>query len=158
MIQGRLTNPHPVDLQAAQMCLPFSVALASHVPLAAGRIPTLAVADYEAGLGDRRLFEIEDRTTIALDDEVEAASNALSTAAKVSVRLRDGRELAKFVPAPKGSAGDPFTAQEHEARFVQELSSRVPDKVCADIIAMSKDLDRLDPRWLGQALSGARAD
>ena len=30
VIQGRLTNPHPVDLQAAQMCLPFSVALASH--------------------------------------------------------------------------------------------------------------------------------
>ena len=157
VIQGRLTNPHPVDLQAAQMCLPFSVALASHVPLAKGRIPTLAVADYEAGLGDRRLYEIEERTTIALDDEVEAASNALSTAAKVAVRLRDGRELAKFVPAPKGSAGDPFTAAEHEARFVQELSSRVSDKDCAEIIAMSKDLDRLDPRRLGQMLSGAHS-
>ena len=156
IIQGRLTNPHPVDLQAAQMCLPFSVALAAHFPLAAGRIPTLAVADFEAGLRDRRFFETEDRTTIDLDDEVEAASNALSTAAKVSVRLRDGRELMKFVPAPKGSAGDPFTAPEHEARFVQELSSRVSDKACADIIAMSKDLDRLDPRWLGQVLSGAR--
>ena len=44
----------------------------------------LAVADYEAGLGDRRLFELEDRTTIALDDEVERASNALSTAAKIT--------------------------------------------------------------------------
>ncbi len=96
------------------------------------------------------------RTTIALDDEVEAASHALSTAAKVSVRLRDGRELAKFVPAPKGSAGDPFTGEEHEARFVQELSSRVSDKVCADIIAVSKELDRLDPRWLGQVLSVPR--
>ena len=157
VIQGRLTNPHPVDLQAAQMCLPFSVALASHVPLAAGRIPTLAVADYEAGLTDRRLYDIEERTTIAIDDEVEAASNALSTAAKVSVRLRDGRELVKFVPAPKGSAGDPFTGEEHEARFVQELSRRVPDRACAEIIAMSKDLDRLDPRRLGQMLSGAHS-
>ena len=36
IIQGRLTNPHPVDLQAAQMCLPFSVALAAKLPLAAG--------------------------------------------------------------------------------------------------------------------------
>jgi 2-methylcitrate dehydratase PrpD len=71
VIQGRLTNPHPVDLQAAQMCLPFSVALASHVPLAPGRIPTLVVADYENGLGDRRLFDIEDRTTIAIDDQVD---------------------------------------------------------------------------------------
>jgi 2-methylcitrate dehydratase PrpD len=156
VIQGRLINPHPVDLQAAQMCLPFSVALASHVPLAPGRIPTLAVADYEAGLSDRRLFEIENRTIIALDDEVEAASNALSTAAKVSVRLRDGREFVKFVPAPKGSAGDPFTSEEYEARFERELSSRVLDKTCAEIIAMSKDLDRLDPRRLGRMLSGSR--
>jgi 2-methylcitrate dehydratase MmgE/PrpD-like protein len=156
VIQGRLTNPHPVDLQAAQMCLPFSVALASYLPLTAGRVSTLAVADYEAGLGDRRLFDLENRTTIALDDEVEAGSNALSTAAKVGVRLHDGREFAKLVPAPKGSAGDPFTPEEHEARFVQELSSRVPETVCGEIIAMSRDLDRLDPRWLGQALGGTR--
>ena len=59
----------------------------------------------------------------------------------------------KFVAAPKGSAGDPFTAQEHEARFMQELSGRVSDQVCAEIIAVSKDLDRLDPRWLGRVLS-----
>jgi 2-methylcitrate dehydratase PrpD len=153
IIQGRLTNPHPVDLQAAQMCLPFSVALAATIPLAAGRIPAISVADYETGLTDRRLFEIEERTTIDLDDEVEAASNALSTAAKVSVRLRDGRSLSLLVPAPKGSPSYPFTAQEHEARFVQELSTRLSENVCADIIAMSRDLDRLDPRWLGHALS-----
>src|SRR5207245_1480149 len=122
IIQGRLTNPHPVDLQAAQMCLPFSVALAAKIPLAPGRSASLTVADYEAGLADRSLFDLEDRTTIALDDEVEAASNELSTAAKVSVRLRDGREFSILVPAPKGSPARPFTAQEHEERFTQELS------------------------------------
>lgn len=157
VIQGRLTNPHPVDLQAAQMCLPFSVALAAYFPLVKGSLPTLAVADYEAGLADRRLHAIEERTTIVLDDEVEAASNALSTAAKVAVRLRDGRTLEKFVPAPKGSAGDPFSAAEHEMRFVQELSSRVSGKVCDEIVAISKDLDRLDPRWLTQELSSAHS-
>jgi len=156
VIQGRLTNPHPVDLQAAQMCLPFSVAVAAMVPLPAGRVTTLAVADYAAGLADRRLYDLEERTMLALDDEVEAASNALSTAARVSVRLRDGRELSKLVAAPKGSAGDPFTAQEHEARFTQELSGRLPDDVCAQIVAVSKDLDRLDPCWLGHALGGTK--
>ena len=156
IIQGRLTNPHPVDLQAAQMCLPFSVALAAKIPLPAGLIPMLAVADYEAGLVDRDLYELQERTTIALDDEVEAASNELSTAAKVSVRLHDGRELAILVPAPKGSASHPFTADEHVARFVHELSSRVPDAVCADILATAKDLDRLDPHRLAVALSGQR--
>jgi 2-methylcitrate dehydratase PrpD len=154
IIQGRLTNPHPVDLQAAQMCLPFSVALAAKVPLVPGHVASLTVADYEAGLADGSLFELEDRTTIALDDEVEAASNALSTAAKVSVRLRDGREVSILVPAPKGSPTRPFTAQEHEARFTRELASRVSDKVCAEIVRMAADLDRLDPRWLGRALAG----
>ena len=158
IIQGRLTNPHPVDLQAAQMCLPFSVALAAKIPLTPDRIASLTVADYEAGLADRSLFELEDRTTIALDDEVEAASNELSTAAKVSVCLRDGREFSILVPAPKGSPTRPFTAQEHEARFTQELSSRVSDKVCAEIVRMANDLDRLDPRWLGRALAGELRD
>jgi len=154
IIQGRLTNPHPVDLQAAQMCLPFSVALAAKVPLTPGGITTLGIPDYEAGLKDKSLHSIEERTTIALDDEVEAASNELSTAARVSVALRDGRKLSMLVPAPKGSPSQPFTAAEHEARFIQELSPRVGDKVCGEIVAMSRDLDRLDPRWLGQALSG----
>jgi 2-methylcitrate dehydratase PrpD len=152
IIQGRLTNKHPTDLQAAQMCLPFSVALAAKVALPLGRMPTLGVADYEAGLRDRGLHDLEERTTLHLDDEVEAASNALSTAAKVSVQLRDGRSLSVLVRAPKGSPSDPFTAAEHEARFTQELSRRVSAKVCAEIVRMSKDLDRLDPRWLGRAL------
>ena len=135
------------------MCLPFSVALASKIALAPGGITTLGVPDFEAGLNDKSLYDIEERTTIALDDEVEAASNELSTAARVSVVLRDGRTLSMLVPAPKGSPSQPFTAAEHEARFTQELSGRVGDKTCVEIVAMSRDFDRLDPRWLGQALS-----
>jgi 2-methylcitrate dehydratase PrpD len=154
IIQGRLTHPHPVDLQAAQMSLPFSVALAASLPLVGGRLPDVTVADYEAGLGDSHLAALQERTTIDLDDEVEAASNALSTAAKVSVVLRDGRKLSLLVPAPKGSPSRPFTADEHEARFTGELSSRVSASICADIIAVAKDLDRLDPAWLARVLSG----
>ena len=154
IIQGRLTNPHPVDLQAAQMCLPFSVALAAKIAMPQGRPPDLTVADFEAGLSDKSLYALEERTTIALDDEVEAVSNELSTGARVSVTLRDGRALSKLVPAPKGSPGQPFTAAEHEARFMQQLSMRVSEKICGEIVAMSRDLDRLDPHWLCGALSG----
>ena len=157
IIQGRLTNPHPVDLQAAQMCLPFGVALASKIALSLGRIPTVSVTDFEAGLSDRSLHAIEKLTTIELDDEVEAASNEVSTAARVSVTLRDGRKLSKLVRAPKGSPSQPFTGVEHEARFTQELLSRVPAKVCLEVVAMSQNLDQLDPRWLGLTLSGASA-
>lgn len=79
LIQGRLTNKHPADLQAAQMCLPFSVALAAKVALAPGQTPSLGIADYEAGLRHKSLHDLEERTTLDLDDGVEAASNALST-------------------------------------------------------------------------------
>jgi hypothetical protein len=71
------------------------------------------------------------------------------------VTLRDGRKLSKLVPAPKGSPSQPFTDPEHEARFIQELSNRVPIKVCSEIVAMSRNLEQLDPHWLGRALSGA---
>jgi 2-methylcitrate dehydratase PrpD len=155
IIQGRLTNPHPVDLQAAQMSLPFSVALAATIALPGNGVRDVTVGDYEAGLADRRLFELEQRTTVDLDDEVEAASNAVSTAAKVSVVLRDGRAHSILVPAPKGSPSRPFTIAEHEERLIHELSSRVSDKICAEIIAMAKDLDRLDPARLARVLSPA---
>ncbi len=117
----------------------------------------MSVADYEAGLADRRLLELEERTTIDLDDEVEAASNALSTAAKVSVRLRDGRALSLLVPAPKGSAAQPV----HRATSTKRASRRscraaCPRRSAPRSSAMAKDLDRLDPRRLGRALSGAK--
>jgi 2-methylcitrate dehydratase PrpD len=154
IIQGRLTNPHPVDLQAAQMSLPFSVALAATVPLAAAGVPCLTVADYEAALADPAVAALQDVTTLALDEEVEAASNELSTAARLDVTLRDGRALSLLVATPKGSAGNPFTAEEHEARFTQELVTRVSPDACEEIVAMSRDLDRLDPVRLGRVLGG----
>src|SRR5207253_5546207 len=66
VIAGRLTNVHPVHLQAAQMCLPFSVALAAKIPMAAELVPAIAVADYEAALSDRSLFELGVRTAVDL--------------------------------------------------------------------------------------------
>ena len=107
IIQGRLTNPHPVDLQAAQMCLPFSVAVAAKIPLKPGAVATVAVADYEAGLSDKSLYALEDRTTIALDDEVEAASNELSTAARVE---RRAARRSQILDAGAGAERKPVAA------------------------------------------------
>src|SRR5262249_35583794 len=122
IIEGRLTNKHPVDLQAAQMSLPFSVAVAAKVPLAS-HVPDLTVVDFEAGLSDPAVHGLEERTTIALDEEVEAASNELSTAARVSVTLNDSRALSMLVPAPKGSPTKPFTAEEQEGRFTRDVAT-----------------------------------
>jgi hypothetical protein len=59
-----------------------------------------------------------------------------------------------LVPAPKGSPTKPFTETEQEERFTRELSSRISTKSCADIIAMARDLDRLDPGRLCGMLTG----
>ena len=153
IIEGRLTNKHPVDLQAAQMSLPFSVAVAANARITV-HVPDLTVVDFEAGLSNPAVHGLEERTTIALDDDVEAASNDLSTAARVSVTLTDGRALSMLVPAPKGSPAKPFTDAEQEERFTRELSTRIPAKSCTEIIAMAHDLDRLDPGRLCGLLTG----
>jgi 2-methylcitrate dehydratase PrpD len=152
IIQGRLTNPHPVDLQAAQMCLPFSVALAAKVPLCEGRTRILTITDYETALTDPALFELENRIAIDPDEEVEALSNERSTAARVAAGLHDGRAFSILVPAPKGSPSRPFTAEEHESRFHEELSSRISSERCAEIADMANDLDHLNASRLGQLL------
>jgi 2-methylcitrate dehydratase PrpD len=154
IIEGRLTNKHPVDLQAAQMSLPFSVAVAAKVLLTDHALD-LTVVDFEAGLSDPAVHELEQHTTIALDDEVEAASNELSTAARVSVTLNDGRVLSMLVPAPKGSPTKPFSDAEQEERFTRELSTRISAQSCADIVAMAHNLDRLDPGRLCELLMGS---
>ena len=157
IIQGRLTNPHPVDLQAAQMCLPFSVALASQDRAGAGpharrrgrrlrgrarRSQPLRARGAHHHRARRRGRGREQRALHRRAGERRAC--ATGARSRCSCRRR------------RAAPANPFTGDEHEARFTQELSSRVPDKVCAEIIAMSKDLDRLDPRWLGRVLSGGK--
>ena len=156
IIQGRLTNPHPVDLQAAQMCLPFSVALASKITLAPGQIATPRHCGFRGGPQGSKPA----RARGAHDDRARRRGGGREQCAfhggTVSVTLRDGRTLSQArAGAQRAARLSPFTGEEHEARFMQELSSRVSEKVCGEIVAMSRDLDRLDPRWLGRVLSGA---
>jgi hypothetical protein len=58
-----------------------------------------------------------------------------------------------FMSGSVGYSPMMFTAfKGQETRFAQELSRRVPAKVCADIAAMSRNLDLPDPRWLCHVL------
>ena len=123
------------------MCLPLSVALTSKMASTPGRMPCVAVADYEAGLADH-LYELSSAPAAGSTRRIEAAEQR-------AVHRRAGERRAArrarawiLVPAPKGSAQNPFAAAEHEARFTQELSSRLRSSVCAEMIGMSKDLDR----------------
>jgi 2-methylcitrate dehydratase PrpD len=144
VILGRLTIPRPVDVQAAQMSLPHSAALAVAKAQSAQDGFALSVADYEASLHDPRIKAIEARVRCEVDPRVEAATTAESVPARVVITRNDGAKHSVFVSAPKGSPSRPFTHQDHVARFRRELAKRLGDKACDEIIDMAENLADLD--------------
>jgi 2-methylcitrate dehydratase PrpD len=152
VIQGRLTIPYPVDLQAAQMSLPFCAAMAVLLEdVGPGR--AVSIRDFDHWLNDPKTAELQKNVTCELDSEVEAATTPESVPAKVRLRLRSGEVLERFVRAPKGSPSDPYNASEHAARFTAELAPRIGEKLCEEIVAASRDISSLDVNWLGRALA-----
>jgi len=124
IIQGRLTVNEPKDIQAAQMSLPFCMAMV----LARGReLPqgfTMNVDDFEATLADPQVMAISQRVECVLDPDAERVSTEQSVGAKVALTLQSGKTVERFIEAPKGSASRPFTMDDHVARFRQEMLKR----------------------------------
>jgi 2-methylcitrate dehydratase PrpD len=144
VILGRLTIPNPVDIQAAQMSLPHSAALAATL---ARNVPegfSLSVKDYEENLRNPAVQALERRVRCEVDPEVEQATSAESVAARIILRLQSGATLSTFVPAPKGSPSRPFTSTDHMTRFRHELGRRWPASRCDDIISKSRDFTALN--------------
>ena len=155
IIQGRLTNPHPVDLQAAQMCLPFSVALASKVALSPGRIATLGDCGLRSGpQGPKPACTRGAHRDCARRRGGGGEQRAFHGRARHRDAARRAHAFACSCRRPRAARPSPSPARSTRRASSQELSSRVPEKVCSEIVAMSRNLDRLDPRWLGGALSG----
>jgi 2-methylcitrate dehydratase PrpD len=144
VILGRLTIPRPVDVQAAQMSLPHSAALAIVLAAKADEGFALNVADYAASLDDPRVKEIEARLHCEVDPAVEAATTAEAVPARIVITLRDGTRRETFVSAPKGSPSRPFTHQDHVARFRREVGRRLDDKICDELVAIAATLADLD--------------
>jgi 2-methylcitrate dehydratase PrpD len=144
VIAGRLTRPRPVDLQAAQMSLPFSVALAvwkiSRNPDSA----VLEVEDFVSGLHDDSVRSVENRVHCEFDPDVEAASTAEAVAAKVLLKLNSGREMRMFVNAPLGSPSRPVSHDRQVQRFRTELGGRISPAACDSLIVLSQGIGQLD--------------
>lgn len=144
VIAGRLTTPRPADLQAAQMSLPFSIALAVCKIGRDRKAATLELDDFESGLRDDSVRAIEDRVRWQIDPEVESATTAVAVPAKVVIKLRSGREVALFVDAPRGSPGRPVTYEQQLYRFRSEVGQRLPATACESLIHFSTNLEGLD--------------
>jgi 2-methylcitrate dehydratase PrpD len=140
VIEGRLTDNDPAELQQAQMSVPFAVAMA--LTLAPGREwpPVLTLDDFEQSLSDARVRDLSRRTVCVRDPEVERATTTETVPARVTVRLTDGRRRQHAVWLPPGSPKRPMTAEEISARFLAVVSP---------LVAPGTDLEA----WLARARS-----
>jgi len=158
VILGRLTIPRPVDVQAAQMSLPHSAALAVALASSAEAGFALSVTDYERSLHDRQVKQIEALVRCEVSAEVEAATTAEAVPARVVITMKDGTRHSTFVSAPKGSPSRPFTHADHVARFRRELAKRLSEQTCDEIVAIAENLADLDRvRRVTDLLAPARA-
>jgi 2-methylcitrate dehydratase PrpD len=144
VILGRLTIPEPVDVQAAQMSLPHSAALAVAMAPSAEDGFALSVTDYESSLHDPRVKQIERLVRCEVDPEVEAATTAESVPARVIITMKDRTHHSAFVAAPKGSPSRPFTHGDHVARFRRELTKRLGESACNELVDIAENLADLD--------------
>jgi 2-methylcitrate dehydratase PrpD len=58
--------------------------------------------------------------------------------------MKNGASHSTFVPAPKGSPSRPFTHADHVARFRRELTKRLTEKTCDEIVDIAENLADLD--------------
>lgn len=135
IIQGRLTANEPKDIQAAQMSLPFCMAMviAQGKRLRPGF--TLNVDDFEGMLAAPQVMAISRRIECVLDADAERVSTEQSVGAKVTLTLQSGESHERFIEAPQGSASRPFTMNDHVARFKQEMAKRFTAAQCDDLLA-----------------------
>ena len=124
VIQGRLTVNEPRDIQAAQMSLPFCMAMVLKQGRAVPEGFTLNIDDFETTLADPSVMAISSRVSCELDDDAERVSTEQSVGAKVTFQLKNGKVVECFIDAPKGSVSRPFTMDDHVARFRAELARR----------------------------------
>jgi len=143
VILGRLTIPRPVDVQAAQMSLPHSAALAAVLAPKAGEGFALSVGDYVDSLKNLGVKDLERRVRCEVDPQVEQATTAESVPARIVLTLNSGATHELFVSAPKGSPSRPFTRADHAARFHRELERRWSQAHCNEIVGISRRLRSL---------------
>jgi len=68
----------------------------------------------------------------------------LEWGAEVRVRTADGTEYPELVPAPRGSAENPLTATELEAKYRRCLGPRIADGDLQRSVSVVRDLEAVD--------------
>lgn len=139
VIQGRLTVNEPRDVQAAQMSVPFCVALTLSKAKEIGPGFALNIDDFEAGMKDAALLDLARRVACDLDADVERVSGVESVGSRVTLQTKSDATHGTFIETPKGSAARPFAMNDHADRFRHEFARRFDEKKNHALVAATRE-------------------
>jgi 2-methylcitrate dehydratase PrpD len=97
-----------------------------------------------ARLSDPAIRAVMPRITVSLDAECEAAFPA-QRSAKVTMKLRDGRDFFQFQPTRKGDPDAPLTDRDLSEKFLELVGPETGSQAAATL---------LDALWKSSALPG----
>jgi 2-methylcitrate dehydratase PrpD len=133
-----VTNrPHrvrPYSLFDAKMSIPFSLAVAAH---------KRAVGEHdftEDLVGNADLQEFASRVRVEADAAMTAAFPR-EWPAEIRVRLRNGRDVTRMVPYPKGEPEAPMSGTEVEAKFRDLAGVAITDAAATAVIEAVRRMD-----------------
>ncbi len=142
VVQGRLTQLDPPDLQSAQLSIPFSLAMALALGRTRGAQAALRREDYETALVDADIRALSNRTRCVLDAEIEAGTNTEEVPSRVSITLADGRKFVVHEPHPRGSPHRRMTWDELSALFKDTVADALPAATLNRVLDLVAGLDR----------------
>ena len=142
VIQGRLTQLDPPDLQSAQLSVPFSLAMALALGRTRGAQAALRREDYEAALASPAVRALSGRVRCVLDPEIEAGTNTEEVPSRVSILLADGRSFTMRVPHPRGSPHRVMHWDELSALFADTVADALAPEARWRVLELVAGLDR----------------
>jgi 2-methylcitrate dehydratase PrpD len=142
VVQGRLTQLDPPDLQSAQLSIPFSLAMALALGRTRGAQAALRREDYETALLDANVRALSNRVRCVLDAEIEAGTNTEEVPSRVSITLADGRRFEAREPHPRGSPHRRMSWDELSALFRDTVADAMPAATLTHVLNLVESLDR----------------
>lgn len=126
VVQGRLTQLDPPDLQSAQLSIPFSLAMALGLGKTRGAQASLRSEDYDVALTDAGVRALSNRTRCVLDAWVEAGTNTEEVPTRVTIKLAGGATHELKIAHPRGSPHRRMAWPELVALFNDTVGDALP--------------------------------
>lgn len=143
VVAGRLTHKEPPDLQAAQLSIPFSVALTFYLGRKGIKNNYLSIWDYEENIQNSEVRNLASRIVCEVDEDIDKKTTTVYVPSRLKIKLNSGEEIIQEVAVPKGSPQNPLTMDEIKERFINQVESIVNKETCYQIIEKINNLQEL---------------